>query len=333
MLRSLKKMLILIPCMIFGMFFVNSISVDAVNTELIGAKSITFGAENNGENKYFFTNSRSWEFKTEYNVLIDTYLTYRIIKPTGEATKESKKINYVNSGGAFNIGDYTELEFTETEDMSTRVSVAPASTYYIDIKYYGSYLEGLLTWDQDKDETIKLVVCEDSTISIPSVSVEYDSVANKFTLNASVLKDGKGYSIIDKIEYYYSSTEIENEVSNFRANMENSADSDEVGFEKAPEVSVQFMGPGDSANTYLYVMVTTANNYSMIVSYDISNADDEPAGGGNNQTTGTNNNSDSTGLFDYGLGELILLVLVVVLIVSCVLIITQKIVDHKKRLY
>ena len=40
-----------------------------------------------------------------------------------------------------------------------------------------------------------------------------------------------------------------------------------------------------------------------------------------------------TGLFDYDFGELILLVLVVVLIVSCALIITQKIIDYRKRLY
>ena len=55
MLKSLKKMLVLIPCMILGMIFIKGISVSAVNTSLVGAKTITFGEESNLENKYFFT--------------------------------------------------------------------------------------------------------------------------------------------------------------------------------------------------------------------------------------------------------------------------------------
>lgn len=336
MFKNLKKMLFLIPCMILGMIFVGSMNVSAINTEVVGVKSIVLG-ENNKENKYFFTTSRSWTFDTEYNVLVDTYLTYRVIMPTGQATKESAKINYVNAGGEFTIGDYTQLEFTETVDVSGRVTAFPASTFYIDIKYYGSYLGEFLTWDQDKDETIKLVFCDSSSAdSVPTATIQYDKISDLFTIDASILKNGKAYSVIDKIEYYYSASKVENQLSNFRKNMENSDECGELDFTKNSRVSVELEGPEDKENKHLYVMVTTAHGVSFIVSYTIGeeNNPSSPGEGGSSDVTGTGSNGDpSTGLFDYGLGELILLVLVVVLIVSCVLIITQKIVDHKKRLY
>jgi hypothetical protein len=85
---------------------------------------------------------------------------------------------------------------------------------------------------------------------------------------------------------------------------------------------------------YLYVMAKTGNNYSKIVEYDIDDnqkqqTPQKPA----DNTDAKDNQNDDSGLFDYEFGELILIILVIVLIVSCALIITQKIVDYKKRLY
>lgn len=335
MFKSLRKMFIFIPCMILGLFFVSSLKVDAYNTELVGGKAITFGETKTNENTYFFTNSSSWEFKTDYKLMaMDTYLTYRVIKPNGEATKESEKINYVNADGSFNIGDYKELEFNETvDDMAERVSIAPASTYYIDIKYYGGFL-GIFKWHQDKDETIKLVVCEDVSLSFPTVGIKYDAQSNKFSVSASVLKDGKGYSVIDTIEYYYSASKVENDKDNFRQNMSTHVNPGSINFAKDSTVEVELAGPENEANKYVYVMVTTANGYPTIVSYEIGEGSTQ-VDSDDTQTPGTSSgvNLGETGLFDYGLGQLIMLVLVVVLIVSCALIITQKIVDHKKRLY
>lgn len=333
MFKNFKKMLIWIPCMVLGLFLISGINVAAKDTVLTNGKKITVGENASSENTYYFTNNRGWEFDTSYNIAVDTYLTYRVIKPDGSATAESKKINYVNSGGVFSIGDYTGLSYSEKVDVSKRNSIAPAGTYYVDIKYYGSYLEGLITWDQNKDETLKIVVCEDTTESVPSVSISYDKVANKYTVNASVLKNGEGYSIINSIEYYFSDVAIDNEISTFRTHKEESSVSGEVeNFERNSNTTAEIEGTSNSSLGYLYVMVTTANNYSKIVHYEIVE-DEDVQGNGGQQAGGTGNNSGDTGLFDFEFGQLILLVLVVVLIVSCVLIITQKIVDHKKRLY
>ena len=77
-------------------------------------------------------------------------------------------------------------------------------------------------------------------------------------------------------------------------------------------------------------MVVSGNGYPSIVKFDIVN---EVATPNEDPVTPEANENNDTGLFDYGFGELILLVLVVILIVSCALIITQKIVDYKRRLY
>ena len=81
---------------------------------------------------------------------------------------------------------------------------------------------------------------------------------------------------------------------------------------------------------YVYVLVDTGNDYENILEYNISTQQSEEK---EPEHSNSKDQGSETGLFDYDFGELILLVLVVLLIVSCALIITQKIVDYKKRLY
>jgi len=331
MFANFKKMLIMIPCMVFGLFLFTNAKVSAVDAVLLDSNKVIVGEESK-ENTYYFTNDKVWEFQADFNLLKqDTFLKYRVIRPDGKATAWSGKQYYVNNNGKFNISDYTSLSYTETVDVSTKVSVAPASTYYVEIDYYSEWL-GMFPKSQNKNEILKVVVgSSDDNLNIPTASIAYDSASKKYTVNASVLKDGMGYSVITDIEYYFSDVKKENNTTyDFYKNKNASSVNGALEFTSSSEVGVDFDGSQEEQHKYLYVIVTTANGYSKIVEYSVETG--SSTNGDSNVQQESNTNTD-TGLFDYDFGELILLVLVVVLIVSCVLIITQKIVDYKKRLY
>ena len=331
MFANLKKMLIIIPCMVIGLFFVTGARIFAADAVLLESNEVLVGEEELKENTYYFTNDKSWEFHADFNLVndYDTFLKYRVVRPDGSATKWSSKQYYVNNNGKFNISDYTALSYTETVDISSRVSIVPAATYYVDIEYYGEYL-GFIDWNQNKGETLKVVVgSSDDNLNIPTANIVHDASAKKYTVTASVLKDEQGYSAITDIEYYFATERKENNtIYDFYKNKDASATNGSIDFTPASQVSVSFNDPEEAANEYVYVVVTTGNGYSTVVEYNIESGDVSKE----NLEKEADTNSD-TGLFDYDFGELILLVLVVVLIVSCALIITQKIVDYKKRLY
>lgn len=338
MLRNLKKMLILIPCMILGLFLLSNSKAFALEWGVVGAESVVIGEGTGNETTYYFTDDTSWEFKTEllgdkwYNKYNNYgkygFLTYVIIRPDGSATKESEKINFVNTKGSFSINDITTKEYVDTVDVDSRASVVPAGTYYVDIRYYKVYLDYFTLWQQDGVDTVRIVVGDGTK---PEANVTFNDTTNQFTIEASALKDGKGHSLIKSVSYYFSETDIQNEVKTFLTNMEASSDYDTLSF-KNSTVKINIDKPSGNYN-YLYVMVITYNGEPKIVTFDMNEEKlDAGVGSGSNQSA-TNNSNNNDGLWDFEFGELILLVLVVVLIVSCVLIITQKIVDYKKRLY
>ena len=334
MLKNLKRMLVWIPCMIFGLFVCTSISVSAANAEMVDVHKVVVG-EDTRENTYYFTKDNSWEFSAEFSLVAewDTFLKYRVITPEGKATPWSDKQEYVNNGGKFHISDYTTLDYSETEDVSSRNSVAPAGTYYVDIKYYGAYL--FIEWDQNKDETIKVIVGDIDSFSYSKAELTYNNGTKEFTVEAATQNEnGKGYSIIENVRYYFSEVTVDNAVSNFVANMENSPVNGLLEFTPASSVSLTIDRPEEAAYKYLYVMVSDGNGNSRILSYDLTEDNQGPSQEGEEKEELSNpSDEDGTGIFDFNFGELILLVLVVVLIVSCALIITQKLVDYKKRLY
>jgi len=332
MLKSLKRMLIILPCMLFGLFLVSNSNALAADAALLDSKKVVVG-ENSKENTYYFTDDATWEFQAKFSAVKDwdSFLKYRVVRPDGSATDWSGKQYYVNNNGKFIISDYKMLNYNKTVDVASRNSVAEAGTYYVDIKYYGEYL--FVNWDQKKDETIKIIVSgSDDSLNTPTATVSYDKTENKYTVDASILKDGVGYSLVTDIAYYFS-TEIKDNSSvyNFYKNMEESTDKGELTFTPASVVSESFDGVDNEAYKYVYVIVESGNGYPAVVKYDIENEISEKPS--DTQPEQTGDEDDETGLFDYDFGELILLVLVVVLIVSCALIITQKIVDYKKRLY
>ena len=336
MLKNLKRMLVVIPCMIFGLFLVGSLNVSAAEWELVGATStVEMGEGSKNERNYYFTSDTGWQINGEltgWQKIRTTFITYQVIKPDGSATEESDFINIIDSRGVFTISDISKLDYREKVDVNSRISIVPAATYYVDIRHYGG-LFGSIPGDQRGEvETIKIVLGKDNPTSIPNVNVSLNKTTNEFTIDASSLVDEKAYSLIKKVEYYFSDTAIDNTTSTFVENMEASPLYKSLDFKKS-SVTVTVDKPIEEYG-YLYVMVTTYHNYTNIKVYDIENATDEQEDAGETgKNPLDNNNNDESGWPDFKLGEVILLVLVIVLIVSCVLIITQKIVDYKKRLY
>lgn len=336
MFKNLKKFLVLIPCMVVAFLLFTNSKALAGDAVLLRADSVIVGSRSK-ENTYYFpdSNSSTWEFQTSFKAIKDwdTFLKWRVVRPDGMATKWSEKDYYVDNDGKFIIGDYSSLSYYIYVGLDGRTSVAPLSTYYVDIEYYG---ELIVSWHQEeKDETIKVVVAENSSDATPVVDLSFNSSTNKYSVNASFKKDG--YGIITSIEYFFATDDmLVNKYTEFTTAMNQSSKKGNLSV--TPSNKVSGVINGDSTAKELYVAVKTGNGYVSIVSYEVgstgNNGGNQTQTGGQTDTTPQENPGDeSTGLFDYDIGELILIVLVIVLIVSCALIITQKIVDYKKRLY
>lgn len=339
MLRSLKRLLVIIPCMILGLFLASNVSVSADGVYLVGTNnSAVVGESNTKENTYYFTSSREWIMKVkDYNASSfggrDTFLYYRVVKPDGKASAWVKE-TYINNGGKFNV-NIDSLSYTETVDLSSRSSVAPAVTYYVDVRYTAGYVFGLFESDQDKDETIKVIYVDAKNYSdfLPTITLTRDGTTNNYKINASIVKDDKAYGLITNVKYFYS-TESLNLASEIKValvfNSSYNLASNKGSFDFTPSSSVELLIENlEETDGYIYALCETGNGYSAVVKYNIETKEES----GRTDTTTPVKDDTSSGLFDYNFGELILLVLVIVLVVSCALIITQKIVDYKKRLY
>ena len=139
--------------------------------------------------------------------------------------------------------------------------------------------------------------------------------------------------------YFFSATEKNvTGVSSFVSSGGNSIKALSIN----PSSSISGSVSVDSSAKYLYVAATTGNGKVSVIMYQLGTSQ---GGGSSGQiNNGTQVGTDDIGLTnkdegkgsgfgDYDLGQMILIILVIVLIVSCALIITQKIVDYKKRLY
>lgn len=322
MLKKAKKYMFIIACMLFGMFLFNNVDVLANDAVLLDSSSVFVGEENK-DNKYYFSNSATWEFRVDgyeaWNPLIaDTFLKWRVVRPDGMATKWSNNDYYIDRNGKFIIENYTNLSYTEELGVADRNSVAQLSTYYVDIQYYSQFIWS--THLKDKDETVKIVVGgTDENLYRPTISIVHDKAASTFKVSAEMLKDGVGTGIITKLSYFFSDVKLD-DVKNSQFVH---ASSIQANTQVTSNIAME------DGMDYLYVLVESGNGYSTIQEFEIPTDNDE------NSTTGTGSSTSdkSTGLFDYEFGEIILIVLIIVLIVSCALIITQKIVDYKKRLY
>ena len=298
MLLSLKRMFVLIPCMIFGLFLINSTDVLAKDAVLVGAESISVGG-NSKENKYYFSNSRTWEFKAIAE-LDDRLLQYRVIQPNGKATDWIDSY-FVDNNGIFVINDYMNLSYTQTVDVSKRNSIAPAATYYVEIEYYWEMFRlGFTRVNQEKGEILKIIVNDksDTNSNYPVASLKFSDQDNKYILEASILKEGKGNGVITSASYYFS-TEVKNNDTNkdFEENKKKSIYKGELSFTPSSVVSVAFDNINDDSYKYVYAIVETGNGYSKVVRFDIDNGQSDAGEDNMQQTT---NKSDDKGLYDYG---------------------------------
>ena len=332
MFAKIKKMLFIIPIFVFGLFLSTQTSVFAGDAVLVNGEGYAFVGNQDKANTYYFSNDNLWEFKAEVNLVKDwdTDLRYRVIRPDGTATDWSEKVRYADTKGAFSI-NYTKLSYNQTVDMSNYKSVAPASTYFVDIEYYGQFL---WPWHQEeKDETVKVIVSSSiGSENIPSLNiVRSETNKNKFTVSSMIANgENEGTSIITNIEYFFSAEELAlTTEEEFYSNLKNSKLKGTLNIEKSSSVTQDFIVEDTDGQNYLYVLTKTGNGYSNIGKLNLQTGEEQK----NPPTDGVGGDPGNSGLFDYDFGELILLVLAIVLVVSCVLIITQKIVDYKKRLY
>ena len=329
MFKKIKKYLLIIPCMVFGMFLFSNVDVSANEAKLMRSTPVYVGDQTKS-NRYYFSNDFLWEFQVEgYDAIWrgDAFVKWRVVNPAGMATSwqgSVKDTRYVDNNGKFSIKKYNELQYVENVGLSGRDSVAPGSTYYVDIQYYTFNL-----WpshSKNMDETIKIVVGAnlDGVAYIPTISVDYESASRNFAIVASVTDgNGKGTGIITNLKYFFSTQK--------RDDVEKSSFSHSLSISYGNTVNASLQNT-DTSSEYLYVLAESGNGYYSILEFDIENksvtdTDDDKTPESNED------DEDKGGLFDYKFGEIILIVLVIVLVVSCALIITQKIVDYKKRLY
>lgn len=341
MFAKIKNFVILIPCMIFGLFLCSNVEAKAIELTMSNSTVAVVGDETVQENKYYFTNSTSWSLLVkDYDGYFDgdTLLKYRVIKGDGTATDWSDYINFLNTKGKFNI-DMSKLSFTETEDLSARNSVSMTTTYFVDVKYYTRFkLMGVVpifTKDQNKDETIKVIYNDNSNseVYIPKVDVSYNSANNHYAVTGKVAdQDDNAVSVITEIKYFYTSEKLSSlDFNEFDKGYKESSEYGVVDFEMDYQATATI--DRVDGEDYLYILVKSGNGYVCIKEVDNKAKTVEDTGDNDKNPLTGDENDDDTGLFDFEFGEFILLVLIIVLVVSCALIITQKIVDYKKRLY
>lgn len=340
MFRKMKKFVVLIPCMIFAFFLFSGVKAMASNAKLKDSEIITIG-DAKKENTYYFTKSSVWEFSTDYSFLNgqiltdEIFLRWRLVNPEGKATEWSDKVGHKKAKGYFAINNYATLTYDQDDDMAAaRFSIAPENTYYLDIRYYDQ-VWGEIHRDK-KDETLKIVVNGDPTLMTPIAKISYNKSTNKFSL-FSYFAVG-GHNIISKVQYLFANdSTLIIDPNTFKSAYINSSITNKYTSIVNSATYTKTIDADDTADM-LYLLVTTPHGYEVLVSYDIVNDQGGDSNGNVVDTPDTNgqqnsNENNDKGIFDYDFGQLILIILVVVLVVSCALIITQKIVDYKKRLY
>lgn len=333
MLRSLKKAFIIIPCMVLAFVFFGGVSAFAEDARLnVDSEQIIQIGDKSAENTYYFTQDEVWSFVASYKIKkTSTFLKYRVIRPDGSATKMSSTVDYVNSDGKFSI-EYKNLAYVDTVDMNEYTSIAKDSTYYVEITYYS----GIFYWAifAESFETIKIVCPESGESSRPNLNVNYNSDTQKYDVTANFVNANNEEvttNVVDTIKYFFSSEKLT--IQNL-ADFNKAYNSDDLThkgeFTKlaSPKAQVS-IDKVDSEQKYLYVYAETPVGTHTITEVNLNTNNSDPVTPDKDNT----NTNNGTGVFDYKAGELILLVLVVVLIVSCALIIAQKIVDYKKKLY
>ena len=331
MFKKMKKYLLLIPCMIFGMFLFSNSNVSANEARLVNSVGSVYVGDQVKDNKYYFSNDFMWEFKVEgYDAIWrgDAFVKWRVVNPAGMATEWHgglKDTRYVDNNGKFTIKKYNELSYTKNVGLSGRDSIAPVSTYYVDIEYYSFTIWS--NHEEEMDETIKIVVGANTegTAYIPTIEVDYESASRNFTIGASLVDDsGKGTGVITSLKYFFTEAKEEDvKKSAFKHALP-------ISYGKTASATLENV---DASAKYLYVLAESGNGYYSILEYSIDSKTPTDTETDTDKTPESNEKDDKGGLFDYKFGEIILIVLVIVLVVSCALIITQKIVDYKKRLY
>ena len=347
MFKNFKKLAVIVSCMVFGLFLFCGFDVSAKEAILTNDNAIVLRDDLDRENTYYYVpDDANWSFKVEDGD--PTLLRWRVVNPDGSASVWSDYIDYTKLSlkSKFTVNFDKMGDYSETVDVSSRESIAKANTWYVDIEYwdtnnlFGKCTNNWLSKCELKDsETIKIIKGKD-------VSVDLNVTFNKQTRKATIIakmqnSKNQGVGIINKLGYFYTNEDLTGKADRV---LEMFADTEANGVQTFPQYNSYFnVSVTDinvSTNKYMVVVAESVNgqyNYSIInltSTADVQTPDTNEGKDDNETQTNINVNDDSAGLVsDFKMGELILIVLLIVLIVSCALIITQKIVDYKKRLY
>jgi hypothetical protein len=344
---------VLIPCILLGLFLLTDISVSAKEAVLINSNIDVIRDDTSAGNTYYYApNESNWHFKIEdYDV---TLVKWRVVRPDGKATAWSDylDISKVSNYAKFDINFDTIGDYSETVDLSGRESVAIANTWWVDIEYYKTNswfgvcsddpFLGIFGACEKKDsESVKILKGSE----VPTISVEYDDSTMKAKIEAKMMNSANnGTGIITYLGYFLSETKLSADEARKKFD-DGTGIKTIIEYKNNDEYGNYFKKTVTSVNSseyaYMYVYAESFNGQTSLVEKNILNLDedekvDEKEDDKKEDGEGTGDkNTKEEGLFggEYGFGELILIVLIIVLILSCALIITQKIVDYKKRLY
>ena len=344
MFKNLKKILVWIPCMVVAFFLFSGTRAEAAKTKgdaiLVNGEKEVIGTGGK-KNTYYFSNDDYWEFLvTDYSLSAfkggDRFVKWRVIKPAGQATEwhgngYDSSVYYVDNKGKFTIKNFASLSYSksDTVDGFDRMTIADGATYFVDIQYYSHLVWS--THQEGKDETLKIIVSD----AVPVINTTYNASNNRLSVSAGFAAGESG--AITNIEYFFTnSSKSITGYGSFKSIGGTSVKSLDI----TPSTSASGSITVDQSSKYLYIAVVTGNGENVVNIYEVADILGSGSGevndgnhvGSDEKVTDTDNNKGS-GFGDYDLGQMILIILVIVLIVSCALIITQKIVDYKKRLY
>lgn len=321
MSKIFKKIVILVPILIISFFvgFNNQINAADVQDAYIESKIPDI----------YFNNKNSITITTVRQKYFEHYIKYRVISPKGidpllpdkrMATDWIKKNHGEDAKTklySFEINFnnlYFDLPFSEENTLEP--SAVPAATYYIEIDYYRSII---VYSEKFASNSIKLVrVKEKPEIAIVKNGTAYNAIA---TTTGYLTEAKYFYSTINPREM--SQVALENGYNEYngeyKKNITNEINSGQLNLEVSELAAIGNEG-------YVYFLVKDGNENFAYNWINLSNGE---SGTNKGNTSGTDQQPNAAAK---KYGDIILIILVSILIITSSLMISQKIVDRKKHL-
>lgn len=335
MFKMFKRTMIVLPVLLFG-FFIGFSSIIKAASPVNVADSAVY-TEISDIKDVYFNNRNTITVKSKIQSPFESFIKFRVISPINEegaqpgkrmATDWIKKHHAENDMKLFSFEvDFKDIIFDQPINSQSFGTIGdPESTYYVEVNFYKTYVveqifkifmkpEKVLELQKINTEILKVVrVTENPMITINMEGSRYQTTATT-----------KGY--LTRANYFYSPTFIENMnrvnfekgylESDFKKDVSKSIQAGELnlGVEKSEL---------PSSGGYVYFMVQDGNNN---MSYNWINLVNDESGG-----TTIPPILDTPVIPAKKFGDIIIVLLISVLIVTMAFIVTQKVIDRKKTM-